>query len=262
MNLDLQGRVALVTGGGSGIGASACWALASAGASVAVVDMRLEAAQAVADEIGNAGGRALALAANVADEAAVAAAIERAVAELGGLQIVCANAGINGVIAPIEEFGLDEWRATLDTNLTGTFLTVKHAIPHLRSAGGGSIIVVASVNGSTIFSNPGFSCYATSKAGQVAFAKMAAVELARWGIRVNAIQPGSARTNIRERTYRRNIEKIDYRMGRPERWPPLTGRSGEPEEIADLILFLASDASSLITGAEIVIDSGASLLVG
>lgn len=262
MNLDLQGKVALVTGGGSGIGASVCRALSGARASVAVVDMRLDAAQSVADEIGSAGGRAIALAANVAEEPAIAAATERAVAEFGGLHIVCANAGINGVIAPIEEFGLGEWRATIDTNLTGTFLTVKHAIPHLRSAGGGSIVIVASVNGSTMFSNPGFSCYATSKAGQVAFAKMAAAELARWSIRVNAIQPGGTRTNINERTYRRNIEQIDYGMVRPERWPPLNGRWAEPEEIANLILFLSSDASSLITGAEIVIDSGTSLLIG
>lgn len=258
----LEEKVALVTGGGSGIGEGACLALARAGVAVAVVDRRAEAAEAVAERIRSAGGQALGLAADVASEPAVSAAVGQTIAAFGGLHIVFANAGINGMQTPIEEMTLDEWHATLETNLTGTFLTVKHAIPHLRAAGGGSIIITASINGNRIFSLPGYACYSTSKAGQVAFAKMAALELARWGIRVNAVLPGGVATNIRERTYRRNLEPVTYAVKMPTPFPPLHGRPGTTEEVADLVLFLASDASRYITGTEVVIDAAASLLRG
>ena len=262
MQLSLAGRTALVTGGGSGIGEAACLALAEAGAAVAVVDLRADAAGAVADRIATAGGRSLALTADVGDESAVAAAVARTVDELGGLHVVFANAGINGMQAPIEELTLDEWNATLGANLTGTFLTVKHAIPHLRAAGGGSIVVTASINGNRIFSLPGYAAYSTSKAGQVAFAKMAAIELARWDIRVNAILPGGVRTNISERTSRRNVDQVRWDVPNPSRWPPLRGQPADAADVADLVLFLASDASRHITGTEIVIDAAASLLRG
>ena len=258
----LKDRVVLVTGGGSGIGEAACYALADAGAAVAVVDVRVESARLVADRIAANGRRALAPGADVGDEEAVSAAITRAAAELGGLHVVFANAGINGMQTPIDEMTLDEWNATLTPNLTGTFLTVKHSIPHLRAAGGGSIVVTASVNGNTLFSQPGYAAYSTSKAGAVAFTKMAALELARWSIRVNAILPGAVRTNIRERTYRRNIERVDYKFQTPAQWPPLHGEPADPTEVADLVLFLASDASRRITGAEVVIDAASSLFRG
>jgi NAD(P)-dependent dehydrogenase (short-subunit alcohol dehydrogenase family) len=259
---ELRGKVALVTGGGSGIGAGACRAFASAGAAVAVVDLRNEAAEAIAQEIRAAGAEAIAVAANVADEGAVAAAVRETVSRFGGLHVVFANAGINGMQTPIEEMTLEEWHATIETNLTGTFLTVKHAIPHLRAAGGGSVIITASINGNRLFSAPGYSAYSTSKAGQVAFARMAAAELARWGIRVNAILPGGVTTNIRERTYRRNLEPVTYDMKMPERFPPLTGVPATTEDVANLVLFLASDMSRHITGADIVIDAGHTLLRG
>jgi NAD(P)-dependent dehydrogenase (short-subunit alcohol dehydrogenase family) len=258
----LAGKVALVTGGGSGIGEAAGHALARAGAAVAVVDVREGPAAMVAEAIRAEGGQARALVADVRDEEQVRAAVAGAVEAFGGVHVVFANAGINGMQCPIEEMTLDEWRATMDTNLTGTFLTVKHSIPHLRAAGGGSIIVTASVNGNTIFSLPGYSCYSTSKAGQVVFAKMAALELARWGIRVNAILPGGVRTNIGERTYRRNLEQIRWAVTLPEHYPPLYSRPADASEVGDLVLFLASDASRYITGAEILIDGAISLLRG
>jgi len=262
MSATLKNKVALVTGGASGIGEAACLALSAAGAAVAVIDLHADAATAVAERIQSQGGQALATVANVADEQQVHAAIAQTVETFGALHVVCANAGINGMQCPIEEMTLEEWHATLNTNLTGTFLTVKHSVPHLRSAGGGSIVVTSSINGSRTFGLPGYSCYSTSKAGQVAFTKMAAIELARWGIRVNAILPGGVRTNIGERTYRRNLQPITYDVRLPEQWPPLHGRPAIPEEIARLIVFLASDDSSYVTGAEIVIDAAASLLRG
>lgn len=262
MDISLAGKVALVTGGGSGIGAAACRTLARAGAAVAVVDLRPEPANEVAGAITAAGGKALGLVADVGDEGAIAGAIRQAVEAFGGLHVVFANAGINGMQTPIEEMTLAEWEATFNTNLTGTFLTVKHAIPHLRAAGDGSIIITASVNGTRLFSLPGYAAYSSSKAGQVAFSRMAALELARWNIRVNAILPGAIETNIGERTYRRNLEPVTYDLRLPEHFPPLGARSGRPEEVADLVLFLASDASSYITGTEVVIDAAYTLLRG
>jgi NAD(P)-dependent dehydrogenase (short-subunit alcohol dehydrogenase family) len=262
MNTDLIGKVALVTGGGSGIGEATCRTLAEAGAAVAVVDYRPEAARVVADGIVAQGGTAIAVAADVRDEEMMHAAVSRTVETLGGLNIVFANAGINGMQTPIEEMTLDEWRATVDTNLTGTFLTVKHSIPHLRAAGGGAIVITASVNGNRLFSLPGYSAYSSAKAAQAAFGRMAAIELARWDIRVNTILPGAIRTNIGERTYRRNLEGITYDVTLPEKFPPLGGRVAEASEVADLVLYLVSDASRYVTGTEVVIDAGGTLLRG
>ena len=220
----LANTVALVTGGGSGIGRAACQLFAHAGAAVAVVDLRADAAQAVAEGITAHGGRALALTADVSDEAAIAQAIAETYETLGGLHTVFANAGINGMRAPIDELTLDEWHTTMNTNLTSTFLTVKHAIPRLRAGGGGSIIITSSLNGTELFSMPGFAAYSTSKAGQIAFGRMAAFECARWKIRVNMIMPGSINTNIMERTYRRNLDRIEYPITMPSHFPPLFGR--------------------------------------
>jgi NAD(P)-dependent dehydrogenase (short-subunit alcohol dehydrogenase family) len=258
----LEGKVALVTGAGSGIGAAAARAFAQEGALVAVVDVRREPAEAVAHAVSAEGGKACAYVADVANEEQIGEAVHGIAAEGGRLDVVFANAGINGMQTPIEEMTLAEWRQTMDTNLTGTFLTVKHAIPHLRAAGGGAIVITASVNGNKLFSLPGYACYSTSKAGQVAFAKMAAAELARWGIRVNAILPGGVTTNINERTYRRNLEPVTYDIHMPRPWPPLTGRPATPEEVAELVLFLSTDASRNITGGEFLIDAGSTLLRG
>ena len=258
----LANKVALITGGGSGIGAATARTFAGEGAAVGVLDMRPDPAEAVAKSIRDAGGRALALEANVGDEGALAAAIQRTVQEFGALHVVFANAGINGMQCPIEEMTLDEWNATITTNLTGTFLTVKHAIPHLRAAGGGSIVITASVNGTHLFSAPGYSAYSTSKGGQAIFGRMAAGELARWDIRVNTVCPGAIRTNIGERTYQRDLDKVRWDMKMPDRFPPLYGRSADPSEVADVVLFLASDESKYVTGAQIVVDAGFTILRG
>jgi NAD(P)-dependent dehydrogenase (short-subunit alcohol dehydrogenase family) len=257
--VQLANKVALITGAGSGIGAGTARVFAREGAKVAVVDFRPAAAEQVAAEIRATGGIAEAFAANVADEGPVHAAVERTVELFGGLNVVFANAGINGMLAPIEELTLDEWHQVIETNLTGTFLTVKHAIPHLRRAGGGSIITTASLHGTALFSMAGYASYGASKAGQVGFVKMAAAELARWKIRVNALLPGGVITNIGERTYQRNLDKITWNITMPEPFPPLTERYTTPEETGEVVLFLASDASRHITGTTFYNDAGIAL---
>nr|MBA2244056.1 SDR family oxidoreductase [Gemmatimonadota bacterium] len=166
------------------------------------------------------------------------------------------------VWAPIEELEPEEWDKTLNINLKGTFLTIKYAVPHLKKQGG-SIIVTSSVNGTRMFSNTGATAYATSKAGQVALTKMLAVELGQDRVRVNVICPGAIETSIDENTEQRDLEHVRVPVEFPEGEIPLThGEPGTSEQVARLVLFLASDASDHISGTEIWIDGAQSLLQG
>ena len=256
----LDGRVALVTGGASGIGRSVALRFAEEGADVVLADLQDDEGEEALAEVESRGAGAAFVRCDVSDPGDVERATATAVERFGRLDIVFANAGVNGVWAPIEDLTPDEWDATLAINLKGTFLTVRAAIPHLRAAGGGSIIVTASVNGTRTFSTPGASAYSASKAGQVAFARMAALELGRHGIRVNSVLPGRIHTNIDERTEKRNTDEIEIEMELPEGIPAIDGGVGEPAEVADTCLFLASDLARHVSGVEIYVDGGASLL--
>jgi NAD(P)-dependent dehydrogenase (short-subunit alcohol dehydrogenase family) len=259
---ELEGRVALVTGAGSGIGRATARLLAAHGARVGLFGRTEKELREVASEIHAARGQADVLVGDVTKEGELRARIDELVDRAGGLHAVFANAGVNGVWAPIEELSVADWQSTIDINLTGTFLTIKLAAPHMRR-GGGAIVVCASVNGTRIFSNSGASAYATSKAGQVALAKMLAVELARSRIRVNVICPGAIDTEIDENTERRDLAEVKVPVSYPRGSIPLTGREpGRAEQVAELVLFLASDRSSHITGTEVWIDGGQSLVEG
>ncbi|PZE20203.1 SDR family oxidoreductase [Paenibacillus xerothermodurans] len=258
----VPGKVALVTGGGSGIGKASALLLARHGAKVCVLNRSVDSAEAVVADIAKIGGEAFAFQADVSSaeqmEAAVAAVMQR----YGQLDIVFANAGINGVMTSIEHMQVEDWEQTVDINLKGTFLTVKLAVPHLKKSGG-SVIINSSINGNRVFSNIGFSTYATTKAGQIAFMKMAALELARYRIRVNAVCPGAITTNIDSNTHKKpELKEVQIPVEFPEGDQPLARGPGSPEQVADLVLFLASSESSHITGTEIYIDGAESLIRG
>ncbi len=258
----LAGRSALVTGAGSGIGKAAAIRMAEEGAKIGLLDRDIKDLKETTEEIQRQGREVVTLQADVSNPKDMASATKQLADRFGRVDIVFANAGINGVWAPLEELKPEDWDRTLNTNLKGTFLTVKYAVPYLKKQGG-SVIVTSSVNGTRIFSNTGASAYSSSKAGQVAFAKMVALELAKHHIRVNVICPGAISTQISQSTEKRNVEKEKEPVKFPEGEIPLTGgRPGTAEQVAELVLFLASDDSSLITGTEIWIDGGESLLVG
>ncbi len=259
--MQLSGKVALVTGAGSGIGQAAALLLAREGAKVAALDLSEEEVQETVSKIQSDGGEVLPLGADVSQRDQMQRAVQQAGEQWGRLDIVFANAGINGVWAPLEELEPDEWDRTLNINLKGTFLTVKYALPYLKRQGG-SVIVTSSVNGTRNFSNTGATAYSCSKGAQVVFTQMAALELARHKIRVNAICPGAIETNISENTEQRDTDEVKIPVEFPEGNHPLEGKPGTADQVAQLVLFLASDASSHITGTPIWIEGAESLLIG
>ncbi|HYI54171.1 MAG TPA: SDR family NAD(P)-dependent oxidoreductase [Microlunatus sp.] len=257
----MQDTVAFISGGGSGIGQAAATIMARRGARVALAGRTPEELTEVAEAIERDGGTALTVTCDVSDEDSVRSAIATTVDTWGRLDVVVANAGVNGTWAGIEDLSVADFRSTLDINLVGTFTTIKYAVPHLRRDGG-SVIITSSVNGTRIFSNSGASAYSSSKAGQVALAKMLAVELGPDRIRVNVICPGAITTEISDNTQAEN-EDVKIPVEYPEGNIPLTGgEPGSAEQVGELIAFLASDAASHISGTELWIDGAQSLLQG
>ncbi|ADU30244.1 SDR family oxidoreductase [Evansella cellulosilytica] len=253
-------EVAVITGGGSGIGKAAALKLAKEGYFVYIIDLKEERGKTVKNQIIDNGGSSEVLDIDVKDEARIIEGFQQIKDNHTSVQTIFINAGINGILSPIEAMSITEWENTLETNLRSTFLFVKHSIPLMKQEGG-SIIITSSINGNRVFSNIGMSAYSTSKAGQVAFMKMAALELANYHIRVNAICPGAITTNIGENTTEKHeLDNVKIPVNYPEGNQPLEHGPGSPEQVAELVYFLSSNASSHITGTEIYIDGAESLL--
>jgi NAD(P)-dependent dehydrogenase (short-subunit alcohol dehydrogenase family) len=255
----MKDKVCLVTGAGSGIGKATALLMASEGARLGVLSRTAEETEETADQIRRGGGEALAVCADVGDAAQMRSAVDELASAFGTIHVVFANAGINGVWAPIEDLEPEEWDRTIATNLRGTFLTFKYTVPHLKKQGG-VVIVNSSINGTRVFSNSGATAYAATKAAQVAMVKMTALELAAHDIRVNAVCPGAIDTEIEENTEQRGTGALGVPVEFPQGWHPLRGRPGTAAQVARAVLFLASDEASHVTGTELWIDGGESLI--
>jgi NAD(P)-dependent dehydrogenase (short-subunit alcohol dehydrogenase family) len=262
----LENKIAIVTGAGSGIGAAAAARFAIEGAAVACVDFNLDGAKEVAKQIVNAGGKAIAIQADVASDSDMSEMVKTTVKELGIPTIVYANAGVAGS-GRAGDISLTEWNRVIGINLTGVWLSSKYLLPLMIEAGGGSIVNQSSVGG--IIGVPGIASYAAAKGGVIGLTKQMAVDYGKENIRVNAICPGTVPTPLVEKTYserggfaaaKQASGVTDYaeilELARA-RFP--MGRLGTVHEIAALALFLASDESSWITGQAIAIDGGMSV---
>jgi NAD(P)-dependent dehydrogenase (short-subunit alcohol dehydrogenase family) len=241
---DLVGHTALVTGGGAGIGAATCRALAAHGARVAVLDRNATTAQAVADEVGG-----VALEVDVADPDATTRAVHTAHDALGGLTDVVVNAG-HGLMKPLHEYTDAEWRLVMAVNLDGAFHTVRAALPLLLEEGGGSVVTVASLNATRPLQGEG--PYSAAKAGLVNLTRTIALEYAPT-IRANCVSPGMIATALTSL-----ITGDDDFRAVAEAGTPL-GRIGKAEEVAHVIAFLCSPAAAYLTGQDLVVDGGAAL---
>ena len=243
------GRVAIVTGAASGIGAATARALGAAGARVVVADVDRERGASVASEIGGAFELV-----DVADEAGLSALITRTAETLGRLDVLVSNA-FAARVGVLERFALADWTRTLDVTLTPVFTGLKAAVPIMRTRGGGAIVNVASISG--LAGDPGMVAYNVAKAGVINLTRTAALEVASAGIRVNAVCPGLIDTPALARAVRGSAERETTLASAV----PLL-RLGRPEEVAGAILFLASDEASYITGTTLVVDGGLTAWTG
>jgi NAD(P)-dependent dehydrogenase (short-subunit alcohol dehydrogenase family) len=252
----VSGKVAIVTGGASGIGEACAETLAREGASVLVTDIDDALGKSVTERIGNAGGKASYLRHDVRDESGWPGVIAEAEKRFGRVDIMVANAGI-GIMAPIADMTLFDWQRQQAINLDGVFLSVKHAIPAMKRAGGGSMVLMSSIAG--LRGAPGLAAYSATKGGVRMLAKSVALEHAADNIRCNSVHPGIIATPIWGKIptgaegNRRNAP-IDPRE-RAEKTSPIA-RVGEAQDIANGVLFLCTEAANYMTGQELVIDGG------
>jgi NAD(P)-dependent dehydrogenase (short-subunit alcohol dehydrogenase family) len=241
----LDGQLIAVTGGASGIGEASVRRMVAEGARVAVLDADRDAAQRVASEVG-----AIAIEVDVADTVAVEDALAGAVRELGGLTGLFNNAGV-GNLKALHEYTESEWDRLVAVNLKGTFNGIRAAVPHLRKAGGGSIVNMASVSG--VIPTRGEAPYAAAKAGVIALTRSAALEYGPDAIRVNCVSPGFIRTNLTELAFSNPawIERLEQRT-------PLR-RAGTADDVAKVVVFLCSDLADYVTGQNLLVDGGSIL---
>ena len=244
---ELDGRAAIVTGAGAGIGEACARVLASSGASVLVVDLDEERARRVAEGISGDGGTALSHVADVGDLESVEAMVARAEDELGPLRVAVNNAGIAGTAQPTGEYDVDAWRRVMSVNLDGVFYCMRAQIGPMARAGGGSIINMASVLGSVGIANS--PAYVAAKHGVVGLTKAAALEHAAQGVRVNAVGPGFISTPLLEANL--PAEAMTQIAAQHA-----LNRLGTSEEVANLVAFLASDEAAFITGSYHLVDGG------
>ena len=248
---EMDGKVAVVTGGASGIGEATVRLFIEEGAKVVIADMQQERGEALASELGN---MATFVQVEVRQEEQVKSAIDTAVEDWGRLDCIFNNAGFGGVLGPVEDIPVEEFDMSFDVLVRGVFLGMKHAIPFMKKQGSGSIINTGSIAAVTAGRGP--LIYSVCKAAVVQLSKVTAMSLGANSIRVNAICPGYIATPLSTNTDGRPDEKIEERIQGMEYQQPIP-RVGRPEDIANMALYLASDRSSFITGQAIVVDGGA-----
>lgn len=243
--IDFEGRVVLITGAATGIGRATALAFAAAGGSVVIGDVDPRA-EATAGDIVAAGGKAAFQKTDVSDSAQVEALVARAISQFGGLDVAFNNAGLLPPTAPLAEQTEEDWHRIMNVDVTGVFLCLKHELAHMATVGRGAIVNTASVAG--LRADPGMAPYVAAKHAVAGLTKAAAIDYATQGIRVNAIAPGLVRTPMTERWLNDPEMREKVLADSPIR------RAAEPEDIAALVLFLASDLANVITGAVYPID--------
>lgn len=247
MSYNFDGKVAIVSGGASGIGAETVKLLIEGGAAVVISDINLEKATEFANEIKKNGGKAEPFQANVANPEEAKATVEFAKEKFGGLHLAFNNAGIVGAEKHVDELTPEEWRQVIDINLNGVFYGMHYQIPAILESGGGAIVNTSSIAGFAGIEN--LSHYVASKHGVAGLTKSAAVEFGKRGIRINSVHPGYILTPLiaqwTDTDLKTELEKLH----------PI-GRLGEPKEIAEVVTFLLSDKASFVSGSQIVVDGG------
>jgi NAD(P)-dependent dehydrogenase (short-subunit alcohol dehydrogenase family) len=249
----LEGKRTIVTGAASGIGRASAIRFAREGATVVLNDLNAAGLEETLEEIEDAGGRARAIVGSSCEDDVVRELVRESIAHFGGLDVVYANAGISGGPTPILDLTADDWRAVLEVNLIGPFLAIKHGATHMKAHGGGSILCTASVAG--LRSGAGPSPYSASKAGVISLVQTTANQLAGSGVRVNAVCPGLTETGMTKPMF--DMARAAGKERKIGQLNPLQ-RAGQPEEIANLVAFLASDEASYINGQAIAADGGLS----
>jgi meso-butanediol dehydrogenase / (S,S)-butanediol dehydrogenase / diacetyl reductase len=249
MSGKFEGQVAIITAGGSGIGAATARRFVQEGASVVVADISGRRAEEVASAISASGGKAVHLKMDASDPEGVQATIKLALETYGRLDIMFNNAGMADA-APLDETSLESWNRVMAVTLTSTFLGLKYCLPIMRRQGGGAIINTASVSGTG--GDYGLSSYNAAKAGVINLTRAAAIENAKFNIRVNCVCPGAI--NTRAAQILGGDRADEFRRIQAKAHP--LGRMGEPEEIASAVAFLASTEASFITGAALMVDGG------